>query len=685
MFSPETIIPQVVLGEAQSPGLPLTVKPWDGVITDRRPVITLELKSEGSIPWRHEDFLVMDITTAMTSTVTIFTEFYTGDEMRFFIRNTLLGDRRVKSCCELKYLDSSRNYPRNLPGHFKCHVRGKPTDLKEVDRVLIHITAARDFTQMTVHDIYLTSTEPTLAIEGEPVVDALGQNLQRDFKEKFACEADMIAYLQAQYAWAKAQEGYPQPDYDRFGGWKKLNFGADGKFRRHHDGKRWWLVDPEGNAFFSNGICYGHRTGIYGMVTSYEALFSWLPERNDPKFTGAYTTGDKIPEYVKRNGPELAKTKVLFNFARANMIRAFGDGWKEAYATISAARLKAWGFNTLSVCVNDYEDEDTLQLLKWMQMPYCYTLKHFPRTKLLLYRDFPDVFSPEYSRLCKEFANQLPPFGEDEFFMGYFITNEPEWMFQRDVNLAERTFAMDTPSASREKLLQVLQEKYGTVEALNAAWGSQFASFAELSGKAGLDQLSEQAKADFKALRDLLMDHYSLVATEAIRAVAPNAMNLGMRYSSVERGDFAGYDRFDVFSFNCYRQSPTEMLHTARDSMECPFVIGEWHYGAAENGLFSGALVNATTQTERGKACAEYMRIAFMNGSCVGAHWFELNDQPLSGRFDGENMNVGLINVCNVPYDDCVKEFAAMNNRMYPILSGKETPDPIQWAYQYRF
>lgn len=73
--------------------------------------------------------------------------------------------------------------------------------------------------------------------------------------------------------------------------------------------------------------------------------------------------------------------------------------------------------------------------------------------------------------------------------------------------------------------------------------------------------------------------------------------------------------------------------------------------------LHFGALVNATTQAERGKACAEYMRIAFTNSACVGLHWFELNDQPLSGRFDGENMNVGLVNVCNVPYQDCVREF----------------------------
>ena len=266
-----------------------------------------------------------------------------------------------------------------------------------------------------------------------------------------------------------------------------------------------------------------------------------------------------------------------------------------------------------------------------------------------------------------------------------FLMQETEWMFQKDVNPAERTFASKAPSASKQKLLEVLQEKYGTIEALNTAWDSRFTSFADLDGRPGLDALNENSQRDFGALRDLLLERYCAVATDAIRAIAPRAMNLGMRYSSVADGDFAGNACFDLFSFNCYRRDPTEMFNTARESIESPFLIGEWHYGAAENGLFSGALVNATTQKERGKACAEYTRQALTNKSCVGAHWFELNDQPLSGRFDGENMNVGLVNVCNVPYADCIREFAAINHRMYSILAGHEMPEKINWEYQYRF
>jgi len=33
-----------------------------------------------------------------------------------------------------------------------------------------------------------------------------------------------------------------------------LKFEATGFFKAHHDGKRWWLVAPDGYAFWSSGL-----------------------------------------------------------------------------------------------------------------------------------------------------------------------------------------------------------------------------------------------------------------------------------------------------------------------------------------------------------------------------------------------------------------------------------------------
>src|SRR5450756_1967862 len=43
-------------------------------------------------------------------------------------------------------------------------------------------------------------------------------------------------------------------DYDTYGGWMKLKGEKTGYFHTQQINGRWWLVTPEGNAFFSKGV-----------------------------------------------------------------------------------------------------------------------------------------------------------------------------------------------------------------------------------------------------------------------------------------------------------------------------------------------------------------------------------------------------------------------------------------------
>ncbi|MBI4874914.1 MAG: hypothetical protein HY822_09820 [Acidobacteria bacterium] len=45
-------------------------------------------------------------------------------------------------------------------------------------------------------------------------------------------------------------------DYDRYGGWRKLKGGKTGFFHTQKVKDRWWLVTPDGSAFFSKGVCH---------------------------------------------------------------------------------------------------------------------------------------------------------------------------------------------------------------------------------------------------------------------------------------------------------------------------------------------------------------------------------------------------------------------------------------------
>ena len=46
----------------------------------------------------------------------------------------------------------------------------------------------------------------------------------------------------------------------------------------------------------------------------------------------------------------------------------------------------------------------------------------------------------------------------------------------------------------------------------------------------------------------------------------------------------------------------------------------------------------------------------------LGVHWFQWQDQPVLGRMDGENYNIGLVDVTNRPYPELVQ--ALLHHRL---------------------
>ena len=89
------------------------------------------------------------------------------------------------------------------------------------------------------------------------------------------------------------------------------------------------------------------------------------------------------------------------------------------------------------------------------------------------------------------------------------------------------------------------------------------------------------------------------------------------------------------------------------------------YIGGGDGGLLSCGLLAAATQSERAEACQFYMQTAMSSPSCVGLHYFEMNDQPLLGRFDGECMQHGVIDICNRPYPEMAQMFERVAADMY--------------------
>ena len=53
----------------------------------------------------------------------------------------------------------------------------------------------------------------------------------------------------------------------------------------------------------------------------------------------------------------------------------------------------------------------------------------------------------------------------------------------------------------------------------------------------------------------------------------------------------------------------------------------------------------------------------------MGVHWHQFSDQATSGRFDGENMQVGWTDVCDTPYWETVEAIREIGAKLYEIRS----------------
>ncbi len=559
------------------------------------------------------------------------------------------------------------------PGVFKGGMNGRAIRAEEA-RWLRLAVRAPGLRGLRFEGVTLTDVWEPQPVEGEPLVDALGQRRQGTWPGKTQSPDELCAYLQTELQWAKEHNAYPD-GWSRYGGWTEKRFEATGWFRRQHDGRRWWLVDPEGYAFFSNGMCYGNRTGIYGMADHLDSLHEWLPPRTGLT-AGAWTTGDQIPQYVVRNGREGAEKRELVNFPRANMMRAFGDQWLDAWITINAARMRRWGVNTVGVGVNDYGDEHTRAFLERARIPYVVTFKFFALTKERIFRDFPDVFSDEYASAAAEMARrELTPYRDDPYLLGYFVTNEPEWLMHENVSLAAQLLARGDCAASKRELIRDLEARYGDIAGLNAAWGTAFAGFDDLLRPYWPDAFTGEAQADLDRFHQRLVEAYGRVVSTALRTIDPHHMNLGMRYSRASERTLCGpLNYFDAFSFNCYGAEPETAARAIGRHVDLPMLVGEWHIGAKDTGLPAWGLYYTDTQAQRARAVAYYLERSTQEPHLTGTHYFEYGDQPYLGRFDGECYQIGLIDVCNRPYPLVAKAFEDFAGRMYPLLDGRLEP-----------
>lgn len=414
-------------------------------------------------------------------------------------------------------------------------------------------------------------------------------------------------------AWAREERDLAPGPFETcpYGGFKKTQVKATGFFRVEQVNGRWWLVDPDGHLFFSVGAT-GMRTRADTSIVGRDGLFAALPPASEKMAT--------------------PRTEVSFNYW--NLQRRFGPAVLQPWLDLSIRRMDAWGLNTVA----NWSDPHL-----WDAHRKAYVINLGGLGVESGYLGLPDVYAEGYAKQVDQaLAWQCKARWNDPWLIGYFIANEPAWALR----------------------------------------GAQVAAMI-LSGPAKPIQVELKAylaAGDTRARREEFVvrtfERFLAITGEALRRHDPQHLNLGLRFGGSHAPDevLRACRNLDVFSMNVYAYAPDgEYFAKVYQLTGRPIIIGEFGFGTPGRGLTVG-LRQTVNHTERAVAYRYYIEQAAALPYVVGAHWFMWMDEPNTGRNDGEDFNVGIVDVTDRPYPEMVEAFKASHSRLLAVHAGTEPP-----------
>jgi hypothetical protein len=486
-----------------------------------------------------------------------------------------------------------------------------------------------------------------------PFIDEFGQYIHSNWPGKTRTVAGLLLHARNEQ---EALKAYPKPrDRNKYGGWTDgPRLKATGFFRvQKHRGK-WWLVDPTGRLFWSHGIdCV--RSVNATPITHREKYFRNLPEQ-DSRFVQFYGQATWAPHgYYRDHSPYRT-----YDFSRANLLRKYGEEFESAFADITHQRFESWGINTIA----NWSDE-RIYLLRLT--PYVATI-HFEAARLEgsegYWGKFYDVFDASFAEnLRKRLEAERGKSVDDPWCIGYFVHNELSW--GDDTSLAVAALMSPPEQTAKAVFLNDLQTKYDTIENLNAAWGTEHESWEALRESRQAPDKT-RAREDLEEFYTKTAETYFGTIRREIKRIAPNQLYLGCRFAWVnDRAAVAASKFCDVVSYNRYDYS-VEGLALPKE-IDMPLIIGEFHFGALDRGMFHTGLRSAPNQQDRADKYKSYVESALRNPYLIGTHWFQYKDQATTGRGDGENYQIGFVDICDTPYPEIVQAAREIGESMYEV------------------
>lgn len=509
-------------------------------------------------------------------------------------------------------LAATNNHPRYTGW---INLGGKRGPMHGVDSVGFRMRRAIGNAELELRNITLSVEDPgDCYLEKGPAVDKFGQSMLVDYPEKAATLADLERCWREEEAERVSTEAY---NYSKFGGYRQKQVKGTGFFRVEKIDGRWWFVDPEGYLFLSVGVdCVDLAGG--GSIRDYEKrpeLFEELPP------------ADLMARMGERgNG----------SYGMWNIYRRYGDDYEARALDMVIKRMDKWGLNTVA----NWSSEAVKASGRKAFLHQLYEMGFQSELMGLC-----DIYDPAFEQnLDEAIARQTAAYKGNPWLVGYFIGNEPAWLNQE------------------ERLCQLILD--GGERPIRTALENHL--------KRAGDTPQTRREFVYRTFRK-----YLEISDRLIKRHDPDHLNLGIRFGdplTLPDEVLRMCDVFDVFSFNCYDLVPrNEMMDKVKNLIDLPMIIGEYHFGTVDRG-YAQSLWQVESQQQRGVAYRYYTEHAYAHPSLIGTGYFQWADQDISGRFDGENYNCGLIDVTDRPYREQVEAMMATARVLYDIHNGEAEP-----------
>ena len=513
-------------------------------------------------------------------------------------------------------LASTVNQPRN--SYWINIEAGGHAPVQHVRAISVTMRYPARAATVEIRKVSLAKTDPGDAVldDGAPLIDDFGQYVHADWPGKARSYPALIR------EWARENRMLvPKATIQecRYGGYAAGRRKATGFFRVEKISDRWWFIDPEGCRFYSTGVNGAGADPPRTQIVGRAKLFASIPTAAQIPARERRAGSAARPGFVLRREPRETFRQRLAGPQRATDFAAHARLGTEHRLRRRAQRFAA---RKACRCGNPMSfrcaDGSRARAPSW-GCPMC-----IPKPS-------PGSWTP------RPRSNSVPR-KSDPWMIGYFIGNEPPWP-ARESQLVDLVLA--GPASS-------IQQRFK----------------------------SELAKGDTPAARKALVHaaftRYLEIVNAAVKRHDPNHLNLGIRFGGTPPDEVIALARgFDVYSMNKYRWAPPkDFIDRVYAIQKLPILIGEFHFGVPERGLAPG-LVQAMNQTERGVAYSYYVEHAAAHPAIIGTHWYQWIDQPVTGRRDGENYNIGWIDVTDRPYPELVAAAKASHAKIDDIHSGK--------------